>query len=365
MSEKKSETSTPRPRRRLIRRILMIGAPVAVCLVGAYFYITGGRYVSTENAYIKTDMVSVSPQVSGRVRAVPVSTNDRVHEGQVLFRVDQAPFQIALQHAQAQLDSVRNDLLALRAQYREKQGELAMAREDVDFYHKQFQRQSDLAKRKAVSQALYDEARHKLNQARQHVETLQQELGRLKAQLNGDPQAPVESHPRYHEALAQVEQAKLDLKHTVVRAPADGIAGKVKILAGDFVNAGEPAVSVVQDSHGHTWVEANLKETQLTHLAVGQEATLSVDAYPGRVWHARVTSLSPATGAEYSLLPPQNASGNWVKVVQRVPVRLHITDENGPPLRAGMSVVVDIDTGWHRSFGGLFSRTVASTQEQQ
>ena len=362
MSEKETKTPKPRSRRKLVRRIAMIGVPVIVCGIGAYFYITGGRYVSTENAYVKVDMVAVSPQISGRVKAVPVSTNDRVRKDQILFRLDQAPFQIALQHAQAQLDSVGNELRALQAQYREKQGDLASAREDVTYYQKQFKRQSDLAKRKAVSQALYDEARHKLNQARQQVETLQQELGRLKAQLNGDPTGPVESHPRYHEALAQVEQAKLDLAHTVVRAPADGIAGKVKILAGDYVSEGEPAVSVVEDTH--VWVEANLKETQLTHLAVGQEATLSVDAYPGRVWHARVTSVSPATGAEYSLLPPQNASGNWVKVVQRVPVRLHITDKSGPPLRAGMSVVVDIDTGWHRTLGGLFNSAVASTGQR-
>jgi membrane fusion protein (multidrug efflux system) len=235
---------------------------------------------------------------------------------------------------------------------------LKTARTNVDFYQREYQRQADLAGRQVVSQAQLDKARRDLDTARQQAASLVQQLASIAADLNGDPNIPVEKHPRYLAAEAARDQAARDLAHTVVKAPTAGVVTNVDSLQpGEYLAAASPAFSLV--AIDHVWVEANPKETQLTYVRPGQPATVDVDTYPGVEWRGEVASLSPASGSEFALLPAQNTSGNWVKVVQRIPIRIRIKTQPGqPPLRAGMSVEVEIDTGHRRNvlrfLAGLF-----------
>ncbi|MGH6943526.1 MAG: HlyD family secretion protein [Geminicoccaceae bacterium] len=333
-------------RRRWIRRVLLGLGPIVVALVAGYLYVTGGRYVETEDAYLKADMVSVSPQVSGPIAEVDVRENQHVDQGNVLFRIDDAPFRIALAQAEAHLQSAASQIRALKSSYLQKQEELGLAKTNVAYAEREYQRQAELVQRNFASKAKYDDAKHNLETAHQKVEILEEELAGIVADLNGDPDIAVEQHPTYLAAKAQRDQAALDLEHTVVRAPFAGVATN-KPQLGDYVTAGMPAMSIVADQG--LWVEANFKETELTHVRPGQAATVEVDTYPDRQWPATVESISQATGSEFSLLPPQNATGNWVKIVQRIPVRIALeTDASDPPLRAGISVVVEIDTGHER-----------------
>ena len=344
--------------RALLRFLLLVAAPGAAMIAGAGWWLESGRFVTTDNAYIRADKVAVAAEVKGRVTEVPVSTNDRVSWGQTLFRLDDEPYRIALAEAEARLAMVRTEIAVLRAQYRRKREELALARADADYYSREFERRSALAERRAIADAQVDEARHEMATARRAVAVAERELGEVLAALGGDPETPDERFARHDNARARRDRAALALANTVVRAPADGIVARVAIRPGSFVAAGEPALSIVETAG--IWLEANLKESDLTHLALGQSATVTVDAYPRREWRAVVTSFSPATGGEFSLLPPQNATGNWVKVIQRVPVRFRIEERPGdPPLRVGMSAVVSIDTGHERPLPGVVERAAA------
>ncbi len=344
----------PRSRRR-VRRILLWAGPLVVVLVAGFFYFTSGRYVSTDNAYVKADKVAVSPQVEGAVVDVQVAENQHVDKGQVLFQIDPAPFRIALQQAGAQLDSVHADLIALKAQYRQSQEQLQLAQSNRNYAQRELQRQLGLDKRKLTSQAAVDQARHTAEQAKQSIEVNREQMAQIQAQLGGDVTLPVEQHPRYRAALAAKQRAELDLQHTTVRAPFSGIASNTP-EPGAYVKPGSPVMAVVAE--GDVWVVANFKETDLTHVHPGQPVTIHVDTYPGREWHGRVASVSQATGSEFSVLPAQNATGNWVKVVQRIPVRISVqAAANDQVLRSGMSTEVDIDTGSYRAIPG-FARTM-------
>ena len=333
-----------KPRRRWLRFFFLALGPLILLSVGAYMYATGGRYVTTENAYVKTNKIAVSTDISGRVAEILVVENDRVNPDQVLFRVHAAPFRIALAQAEAKLGIVAQEIEALRTQYRQELVELEMAKDDVAFFEREYQRQQRLSNKGVVSKATHDEARHQMQSAQQRITATHEELTRALAQLGGDPTLATEKHPRYRQALAELDQALLDLEYTVVKAPSAGVISNLQLEVGEYVEAGKPVFSLV--SAAEPWVTANLKETDLTHIREGQLATVRADAYPDHQWQAVIASISPATGAEFSLLPPQNASGNWVKVVQRVPVRLTLVESSvsGPPLRAGMSVHVSIDT---------------------
>ena len=344
-------------KRRLLRWTLLTLGPLLLLGIGAYVYITGGRYAETDNAYIKADKVSLSAQVSGPITEVLVGENQHVTSGQVLFRIDQAPFKLALTKAQDHQAGIRTLLTSVVASYRQKQAELDRDITDEKFNEREFKRQSELASKNLASQSTLDGARHNMEMATRQVAITRQALSQLAAQLGGNPDAPLEQHPLYRETQAAVDDAELSLSHTEARAPFDGIV-RNKPEPGQYVRAGEPVMALIADKG--MWIEANFKETELTHVQPGQQVDISVDTYPGHHWHGHVASLSQASGAEFSLLPPQNATGNWVKVVQRIPVRIEIDNEPGSPdLRAGMSTVVSIDTHHHRVLPGFIGKALA------
>jgi len=319
-----------------------LGLIVALAVV-LWLLLGGGRYVSTENAYVKIDMISLTADVSGPLTRVEVDRNQAVRQGQVLAEVDPEPYRIALQEARADQQAVRNRILSERADYARLQAQHAQAERDLAYHQRELERYQGLD-RVAVSRSQLDGARQKRDQAGAQKSVTEQELASLKAKLGGGPDVAVEEHPDYQAATAKLDRARYDLTHTRIVAPADGVIGGSTPLVGERVNAGVPVFTLAKNRSA--WVEANLKETQLTNVREGQSVDVEVDSYPGVVWKATVQSLSPATGSEYALIPPQNASGNWVKVVQRVPVKLRLEDLDGkPPLRAGMSAEIAIDTG--------------------
>ncbi|MDB5413069.1 MAG: hemolysin secretion protein [Rubritepida sp.] len=331
-------------RRRWLRPLLFLLLPLAL-IAGGYVYVTGGRIMSTENAYVRADMVGVSTDVSGIVKEVAVHENQRVALGDVLFRLDDEPFRLALARAQAQIGIVTNDLNALKASYHDMVAQIAQAQVDVSYYTRDQERQRQLAARQYTSEVTYEQAQRSLQSSQQKVASLTQQLAGIAANLAGDPDIAVERHPRYLEAVALRDEAARQLSHTVVRAPKDGIVTNVPSLQpGQYLAAATPAFAVVATDH--LWVDASPKETELTNVLAGQAVSVTVDTYPGTVWHGVVDSVSPASAGSFSLLPAQNTSGNWVKVVQRIPMRVRIeTPEGQPQLRAGMSVVISVDTG--------------------
>jgi len=344
--------SAPR-RRRTLRRLLLALGPIIVLGGAAFAYTTGGRYVSTDNAYVHAGKVTIATDVSGIVANVAVRESQTVKEGQLLFTLDQEPFRIALAGAEANLGTVRNQLATLKATYGQKLAQIEQARTDVAFYESNFHRQQDLLKRGVAAQATYDQAKRDVDAARERVQMAQNDAAATLAQLGGDAAAPVEQNAAFLAAQAQVDKARRDLSRTTVTAPMAGIVTNVDALqVGEYLPAGQAAFSLVATSD--VWIDANPKESDLAHLKSGDPAVVTVDAYPGREWKATVASLSPATGGEFSVLPPQNATGNWVKVVQRVPVRLSVQlPEDAPPLRTGMSANVEIDTGHQRHLGDV------------
>jgi membrane fusion protein (multidrug efflux system) len=339
----------------------MILGPIVALLVGGYFYATGGKYVGTEDAYVKADKVVVGVQVAGPITEVSVRENQHVAKGDILFRIESDSYQIALARTEAALQQVRTDIAEMKASFREKQAQLQLAEVNLDYAERAFQRQSTLAKKSIVSEARYEEAQHKRAVAREEIAVLRHDLARILVKLGGGVSVRAETRPRYLEARAQRDRALLDIERTFVRAPFAGVATR-KPQIGQYVEPGTPVMSIVADVG--VWIEANLKETQLTHVRVGQPVHIEVDAYPGRDWSGTVESISQATGAEFSVLPAQNATGNWVKVVQRLPVRIAVRIRPGdPPLRAGMSTEVAIDTGRERSLPSVVRTLVGWLQE--
>lgn len=344
--------ATPLPRRQRLRRPLFALGIVVVAAGSAYFYLRGERYAGTEDAYIKATQVRVSPEIGGRIAAILVHENATVTAGDLLVRLDANPYRIALAQAVANLDNTAAQIDALRATHGQRTADLSQAKVDVAYYEREFERQQELVTRGFTSRTTYDDARHKLAAAREAAAASVQAIRQVSAILSNDPQAPLDRIPMYQKAAAERDQAQLNLDRTQVLAPIGGVVSQVENLGpGDVVTAGQALFSVVDVEH--PWVEANMKETDLTHVAIGQPATVRVDSYPGVVWHCRVQGVSPATGSEFSLLPPENSSGNWVKVVQRVAVRLSIDPhEHAQSLRAGLSVQVSIDTGRYQWLPG-------------
>jgi len=349
-------------KRRWLRPFLFALLPLAL-VAGGYEYVHGGQIMSTDNAYVQADMVGIATDVSGIVKEIDVQENQAVKAGDVLFRLDDLPYRLSLERAEAQIGIVRNELTALQATYRDMQAQIRQAQADIDFYNTDLGRQQQLANRDFASRATYDESRHNVQTAELKLASLKQQLAGIAANLNGDPDAPVEEHPRFKDAVAARDEIARQLSHTVVRAPMAGVVTKVPSLqVGQYLSSATAAFSLV--STDHVWVDASPKETELTYVQPGQPVTVFVDTYPGVEWAGTVDSISPASGASFSLLPAQNTSGNWVKVVQRIPMRIRIdTPADKPPLRVGMSVTVDVDTEHARGLPEFLTQIFGDTRE--
>jgi membrane fusion protein, multidrug efflux system len=349
--------------KRSLRRPLMFALLPLVLIVGGYFYVTGGAVMSTDNAYVQADMVGLSTDVSGIVTEVLVHDNQKVAKGDVLFKLDDLQFRLALDRAEAQIGNTRNDLVALQASYRNMQAQIDQAQKDVDFNMVNFKRQEQLVANNFTPRATFDAARNTLEGSQQKLASLQQQLAGLAANLNGDPDAPIENHPKYKDAIAARDEAARQLAHTIVRAPFAGIVTNVPSLQpGQYLAAAATAFNIV--STDHVWVQASPKETELTYVKPEQKVTVDVDTYPGERWAGRVDSISPASASSFSLLPAENTTGNWVKVVQRIPMRIIVDNAAGkPPLRVGMSVEVNVDTGHARGFPNFLTDLFGSGAE--
>lgn len=353
--------SAPQAGRSRTRRLLFALLPIAL-VAGGYYYVVGGQVMSTDNAYVQADILGISTDVAGIVGEIDVRDNQAVKAGDVLFKLDDKPFRFALERADAQIGVVGNDIEALKASYKGMQSQIAQAHTDIAFYETAFKRQQDLATKSVASQATYDQAKHDLDSARLKLAQLESQLAGIAASLNGKPDAPVEDHPRYKDAVAARAEAQRQLDHTTVRAPMNGVVTNVPSLQkGQYLEAATNAFSLV--STEHVWIQANPKETELTWVKPGQSAEVYVDTYPGAVWKGTVDSISPASAASFSLLPAQNTSGNWVKVVQRIAMRVKIeTPPDEPQLRAGMSVTLDVDTGHARGLPSFISDAVGKSK---
>ncbi len=331
-----------------LRLVLLIAIPLLAIVGGAFWWLSGGRFVSTDNAYVKAHIVQIAPEISGQVRRVLVRDHQEVRAGEPLMTIESRPFKLALDSAEAELDAARTQVETLRGTWREVVAELADAEARADYFKRQWQRQEELATKGVTSASKREESQNDARAAADRVTSVREKLQRVLVALNGDPKMSADEHHLVRDKTAARERAALDLSRTTIRAPVDGVVVNMRVQQGEQVKAASPLFVLVVVSR--PWVEANFKETELTHVRVGQKATVVLDTYPDVTWEAVVESLSPATGAEFAVLPPQNASGNWVKVVQRLPVKLRLAPQAGePPLRAGMTATVKIDTGRERT----------------
>jgi membrane fusion protein (multidrug efflux system) len=336
-----------------LRLILLVIVPLLLATAGLAVYLAGGRIVSTDNAYVGAQKVLVTPDISGKIATVRVKEGERVAAGEVLFDIDPTPFRLALAQAQSKLDSVRTDFNNMKSNLKSLDKLVELAQQNVALKQKDVERKTALLARSAGSQADLDTSMSATVTAQLQAQlAVQQQATTLNALL-GNPNLPIEQYPPYQQAQAVLDQAERDLNHTTLKAPISGTATQVdNIQLGRFVTAGTPILSVIDD--GAPWVDANPKETDLTNVRVGQKVEIDVDAFPDHSFSGTVSSISPGTGAQFAILPPQNAVGNWVKVVQRVPVRVAFdSDQDVALLRAGMSVTVAIDTGARRSLWAL------------
>ena len=336
--------------RSTVRLFLLVVVPCLAVVVGVYFYLLGGRYVETDNAFVKAQTLRVSTDIGGVVKAVYVSENESVIVGQPLFKLDTDALEIAVAQASAALAQVRTDLESLRAEYREKEAEIDLAQTRYRFALKERKRQADLVAKRFASASRFDDAQNQVDITRQQIATLKQNLASIAERLGGAPDTPTETHPTYKGALAALEQSELRLRRAVVRATLDGTVSNLP-SPGQYLAAGQQAMSLV--SSNDLWIEANFTETDLTRMQPGQLAHIQIDAYPDISWEGVVESLSPATGAEFSIIPAQNATGNWVKIPQRVAVRIRLSEaQHEARLRVGLSAVVEVDTQHQRTLFG-------------
>jgi membrane fusion protein (multidrug efflux system) len=335
-------------RRQRLRWALFALLPFAL-IAGGYWYVVGGGVMSTDDAYVEADKVGISTDVSGIVQEVDVAENQDVATGQVLYRLDPRQFQIALDNARANLAQTQLTVESMKQDYRRMLRDIDTQQAQVELDQATFDRYATLIRSDAVTKANYDQARFTLQADKSKVASLKQQADVQLAKLAGNPDIPVTEHPQYLQAKAQVDEAQRQLDDTVVKAPFAGIVTDVPSIApGKYLQASTTAFYLVATDH--VWINSNPKETELTYVRPGQAVTVTVDTYPDRQWHGTVESISPAAAQEFQLLPAQNTSGNWVKVVQRIPMRVRVDtgDQSQPPLRAGMSVEVDVDTGHAR-----------------
>lgn len=352
-----------RSRRGGLRFLLMVSVPLLLAVAGGYFWVTGGRYQETDNAMVRQAKITIAADTAGRVVEVNVIENGPVKKGDLLFAIDPEPYRIALSQAEASLAAARLGVEQLRAAYNQALSQERMATDEVDYLKTQLNRQTELDSKGINSKSALDQARHDLTKAEDEHAAALQGIASARAAIGGDPNIETDKHPSVLAALAARDQAAWNLGQATVRAPADGVISQsTAFKAGQYVAAGTPLFSLVET--GDTWVEANFKETQLTNMNVGQQGEVVLDTYPGHPFRAVVDSIGAGTGAEFSLLPAQNATGNWVKVTQRIPVRLKVEDPDAKlALRTGMSATVSVDIGKSRGLGvfaGLFGSANAA-----
>ncbi len=336
----------------------MIGGILLVALAAGVFWLRGGSYASTDNAYVRAAKLMVSTDVSGLVSSVEVREGQSVKAGDILFRIDPQQFQIALDNAKANLAQTELAIEAMKEDYKRMMSAVAAQQAKVELDRATYNRYEPLASEDFLSKANFDQARFTLEADRHTLESLRQQAQTQLIRLSGNPDIPVAQHPQYLQAKTQVDEAQRELDHTIVRAPFDGRVTQVEALQpGTYLVAQTAALTntgaVGLVSTKDVWVEANMKETDLTYVKRGDPVDISVDTYPGETWSGTVESIAPASGSEFSILPAQNVSGNWVKVVQRIAVRIHIDPKQGQPeLRSGMSVTVGIDTAHRGNLSG-------------
>jgi membrane fusion protein, multidrug efflux system len=360
------------PRRRFVaglrryrRFLLMVVLPIVAVIAGLTFYLNGGRYIGTDDAYVGAQKVLVTPDISGKIEKVVVKEGQLVKQGDVLFEIDPVPFQLAVDEAKAQLAQAKTTYDNLVANIKIYGDMLDLAQKGVDLKQRDVERKQALVKNSYGSQLDLDNAANALVTSGSIAQYVKQQISTAKTQLLGDPDLPLQKFPAYAQAKAKLENAERNLDHAVVRAPMSGVATQVEqIQLGRFVAAGSPVFSIIDVAH--PWVDANPKESDLTYVTEGQPVTLEVDAFPNHVFKGKIGSLSPGTGAQFAILPPQNATGNFVKVVQRVPIRIYFdeTDKYVKKLKAGMSVYATIDTGHQRSLAGLLGLSATAGQDK-
>lgn len=370
MSDSQTTAPSNSSGRGRLRAVLMLGGVVIAVAGIAAFWLQGGRWISTDNAYVRSPKLMVSTDVSGIVTSVDIKEGQKVEAGQILFQVDPQQFQIALKTAEAQLAQIKIALQAAEQDYLRLKSDISAQEAQVELAKANNERAISLVQSKAGTTAAYDQTRFALLAAEKQLESLKLQANAALTRLGGDPNLPVEKHPQFLAAKSQADEARRQLDHTIVRAPFAGIVTAVDSLQpGTFLvsqtaaltNTGAVGLVATND----IWIDANVKETDLTFTKVNDPVDITVDAYPGQTLHGHISSIAPASGAEFSLLPAQNSSGNWVKVVQRMPVHIALDQGNTlPALRAGMSAVVDIDTGHKRVLSDLWSGKANAEQSQ-
>ena len=343
-----------------LRFTLLVLIPVLAVLVGLSYYLLSGRYVSTDNAYIGAQKVLITPEVSGKVVGIAVAEGQLLKPGDELLAIDPAPYRFAAQDAEAKVLKVRSDFATLRTNFASVTRQVALSREALEAAQSDFDRKTRLLDNRITAPADLDKSRVALVAAKTQLELLEQQERTLRIQLLEDPALPIERYPQFVEASVALDRAKRDLANTVLRAPIAGVATQVSsIQMGRYLTAGMAIFSVI--SADDVWIDANPKETDLTHVRPGQLVSITVDAFPDRAWTGKVAAISPGTGAQFSILPPQNAAGNWIKIVQRVPMRIEFASgQDLRRLRAGMSATVEIDTGRRSRIARLFGSTAAA-----
>lgn len=360
--EPASQPADAKPRRTLrqrLRRPLMLAFPILLAAAGAAAYLADEPYVSTDDAFVRAAKYSINARVSGQVVEIAVASNQRVRKGQLLFRIDPRPYQIAVEQAEADLEKAGLEIDALKTKYRQQLAELQSAKHSASFDEHEYGRKKALSASGFAPKAVLERAATDVQIAHQNIAAMEQQIATTVVALYGDPNIEAARHPIVRAAEARLERTRLNLSYAEVRAPDDGIVAKVDDLqVGDYVNPGAAVFSLL--SSRQIWIEANFRETGLTHMRPGQAATIDVDTYPDATFNAHVASMSPGTGSDFAVLPPENATGNWVKVVQRLTVRLELDDvDPDRPLFSGISVVARVDTGYRRSWRHLLATVLA------
>ena len=361
------------PRRRLMaglrryrRFLLLVVLPLVAVIAGLTFYLNGGRYVTTDDAYVGAQKVLITPDVSGKIISVAVREGQQVSTGDVLFQIDQVPFKLAVAQARAKLDDAKTSHDNLVANVKLYAQTLEIVNAGIALKQRDVERKNSLVKSNAGSQLDLDNSGTALVTAQAQLQLVKMQNSTALNQLLGNPELPLEQFPAYMQAKAVLDDAQRNLDLTTVRAPMNGTATQVEqIQLGRFVMAGAPVFSVIDTQN--PWVDANPKESDFTYVTVGLPVSIEVDAFPHHVFKGTIGSLSPGTGAQFAILPPQNATGNFVKVVQRVPVRIYFdsNDKYVRKLKAGMSAYTTIDTNHRRSLAALFgfSPAVAAKED--